>query len=170
MLGARRCRKIQRTEENMARTGIAAVVVCLLLAVGGTSQEPTTRDVAAEINRLYKVTESPLEPITRDKLLGKWTAPRNIPMSLEFTEKKVLVTFYDVNHIGGVQQSQTLEWDYAIDPKGAFVKLGTLPTGEAMASANLRQNGTLLVSMGAHPPMLWKWLSSEPFEPVRPRK
>ncbi|MDB5310936.1 MAG: hypothetical protein JWO38_5138 [Gemmataceae bacterium] len=138
----------------MLRPGIVSGFVCFVLVAPATSDEPKKSDNKAD-------------PVTKDKLLGKWEGPKDVPITLEFTEKKLTVTV--VATAGGMPKSTTLKWDYAIDAKENLVNLQPLDHGGALGNAWLKADGTLSVLIVPVPPAIPKALKYVTFTFVKPK-
>jgi hypothetical protein len=137
----------------MRKPSIAKGIVCLVfVAVLLAADEPKKSD------------KQPV-PITKEKLLGKWKGPKDVPITLEFTEKKVKVTV--IEKVGEMSKPTVLEWDYEIDAKGEWVNLHPLNRG-GLANAKLNTDGTLTGFFVAVPPTIPKELNGIIFTFVKP--
>ena len=137
----------------MLRPGIASGIVCLTLAAAIVADEPEKR-------------QAPV-PVSREKLRGKWEGPKGVPITLEFAEKKVMVTV--VTTEGGKEKPTALVWDYEINPKDHWITLCPLDQGGGLGSAKLNPDGTLSVGIVLQPPTIPKTLENVTFTRVKPK-
>lgn len=137
----------------MGSHGIAAAIVCLFSMAIAICEEPQQPDK-----------KSP--PVTKEKLLGKWIGPKGVPVTLEFTEKKVKVTA--VAKVDGKLKTTTLEWNYLIDAIENVVCLEPLPFSDDafLGTAKLKEDGTLSVGIVRLPSDIPNGVKDQPFTKV----
>jgi len=125
----------------MLKSGILTEVICVVLVTPVAADEPKKSDNKTVL-------------ITKEKLLGKWEGPKDVPVTLEFAEKKVKVTV--VTTEGGVRKTTIVEWDYEIDVKGNYAKLQPFDAAKktSLGWAELNAEGTLSAEIASVPPTI----------------
>jgi hypothetical protein len=107
------------------------------------------------------------EPLTKEKLLGKWVGPKDVPVTVEFKDDQVIITTV-VSDEGGKPKTMTIEWPYAIDPEDnltVFLKpLDGIRGG--LGSGWLNADGTLSAGIVEFPPAFPKGLKTTKFTRV----
>jgi hypothetical protein len=110
------------------------------------------------------------EPLTKEKLLGKWVGPKDVPVTVEFKDDQVVITTV-VTDENGKPKTMTIEWPYEINPKDSlWVFLKPLDHGGGIGGASLASDGTLHVIIAKFPPAFPKGLKTTKFTRVDPKE
>src|SRR4051794_41136482 len=133
---------------------IAGVLSLVLAGPGGADDAKKPDDKA--------------QPISKEKLLGKWSGPKGVPVVLDFKDQKLAVKVFA--YVGGMFSSTTHDWTYEIDPKTNEVLLQPFKSGGSLGVAKATKDGKLIVTLVPLPPALPGGLDKVTFEFIKPKE